>query len=195
MRVLVGCEFSQIVCSSFRERGFEAYSCDVLPTEGKPEWHIQGDVLDILNDGWDLGIFHPECTYLTLAGARWFYDDRYPDRWQQQESAIGFFQKLQSAPIEKIAIENPQPFRRVMDKVGRYTQKIQPWQFGDAETKGICLWLKNLPPLEVSVAEKPAAVKARVWRMPPGPTRQRERSRFFPAVARAMAEQWGRKCQ
>lgn len=191
MRVLVGCEFSQIVCKAFREAGHEAYSCDLRPTEGNTDWHIQGDVLKHLDAGWDLAIFHPECTYLTLAGARWFYDDRFPDRHEQRARAIEFFNALKAAPIKRKAIENPQPMKYAMDRVGRYDQKVQPWQFGDPETKGICLWLEGLPPLLPTVTEKPQKIDARVWRMAPGPNRQKERSRFFPGIAKAMVEQWG----
>lgn len=191
-KILIACEYSAIVRDAFRANGHDAWSCDIEPSEGDQDWHIKGDVLKILNRGWDMMIAHPPCTYLTLAGARWFYDDRYPTRRIDQANAIQFFKKLQSAPCKYIAIENPQPLGIVTAAIGPYDQKIQPWQFGDNETKGICLWLKNMPQLRPFVVKKPATVEARVWRMAPGPKRQKERSRFFRGVARAMADQWGR---
>ena len=192
MRVLVGCEFSARVRDAFRKGGHDAWSCDLRPTEGDPRFHIQGDVLDILNDGWDLGIFHPDCTHLTLAGARWFYDDRFPDKHRQRDEAIEFFNKLKNAPIPRIAVENPQPLGYVTERVGIYTQKVQPWQFGDKETKGICWWLKYLRPLVPTVKKKPEDVVARVWRMPPSANRQKDRSRFeFDGLLNAMVKTWG----
>lgn len=130
MKVLVGCEFSQIVTKAFRERGYEAYSCDLLPTEGNPEWHIQGNVLDYLDDGWDLGIFHPPCTHLASSGARWFKEKIRDGR---QQSAIDFFMKLVNANIPKIAIENP---IGIMSRIYRKPdQIIQPYQFGHSVRK------------------------------------------------------------
>ena len=102
MRVIVGCEFSQVVTQAFRAKGHEAYSCDVLPTEGNPDWHIQGDLLEILSNDWDMGIFHPPCTYLASSGARW-----WKDRRQEQVEALQFVRALLGAPIERIALENP----------------------------------------------------------------------------------------
>lgn len=203
MRVLIACEFSGVVRRAWREAGHDAWSCDILPAEDSSPHHLQMDVRHALTGNmyftpmgsvtvpWDLMIAHPPCTHLSLAGARWFYDKRFPNKADDQKTAITFFQTLQSAPIERICIENPQPLGRVMQGVGRYDQKFQPWSFKDDETKGICLWLKNLPPLIRWVTKKPDNVKARVWRMPPGPERQKERSRFFPGTAKAMAEQWG----
>ena len=190
MRILVACEFSGTVRDAFASRGHDAWSCDYRPSETYGN-HYQCDVRDVIYNGWDVMIAHPDCTHLTLAGARWFYDERFPNKARDQKVAIQFFKELQNAPIPKIAIENPQPLGTVMEAVGRYSQKVQPWNFGDNETKGICLWLKNLPPLVPSVTEKPDNINARVWRMPPGPDRQKERSRFFKGVAAAMAEQWG----
>lgn len=186
MRVLIACEFSGRVRDAFLRRGHDAMSCDILPSDGP---HYQGDVLDILDDGWDMMIAHPPCTFLTLSGARWFGDPRYPSRYEDRELAIGFFQKLQAAPIEKIAIENPQPLGYVMERVGRYTQKCQPWWFGEPYTKGLCLWLKNLPPLFATdiVNEREPAV----WKMSPGPERQKERSITYRGFAEALAEQYG----
>lgn len=190
MRVLVACEFSGTVRRAFEKKGHDAWSCDLLPTEDDGP-HYRGDVLKILKDEWDLMVAHPPCTHLSLAGARWFYDERFPNKKLDQKKAIKFFQVLQEADIPRIAIENPQPLGCVMEEVGRYDQKFQPWNFRDNETKGICLWLKNLPALVPWVTKKPNDIKARVWRMPPGPERQKERSRFFEGIATAMAEQWG----
>jgi len=193
MRVLIGCEESQVVCKAFREKGHEAYSCDIQECSGgKPEWHIKGDVLDNL-EGWDLGIFHPDCTYLTNAGNKWLFVDSskstVSERLVLRDKAIEFFLKLKNAPIEKIAIENPQPHPYVIERVGRFTDKVQPWMFGDPETKGVCLWLKNLPPLMSTIIEsKREDLK---HRLPPGPERAKLRSKFFPNMAEAMADQWG----
>lgn len=187
---LVACEFSQVVTSALRAAGIEAYSCDLQPTEGNPAWHIQRDAIEVAyGRRWGGMIAHPECTHMALAGARWFYDPRFPNKAADRDAAIDFWLKLWNAPIPRKAFENPQPLAYVMGRIGRYTQKLQPWQFGDPETKGVCLWLDGLPPL-VPTHEKPKTTTARVWRMPPGPNRKKERSRFFPGIARAMASQW-----
>lgn len=191
-RILVGCEFSARVRDAFRNAGHDAWSCDLRPTEGDPAYHIQGDVMEQLDRGWDMAIFHPDCTHLTLAGARWFYDARFPDKHRQRDEAIEFFTKLKNAPIMQIAVENPQPLGYVTDRVGMYSQKVQPWQFGDKETKGICWWLKYLPPLVPTVKKKPEGVIARVHLMPPSANRQKERSRFdFDRLLSAMVKTWG----
>lgn len=194
MRVLVACEFSATVRDAFRARGHDAWSCDLLPTEGDPEFHIQGDVLEWLefDAPWDMMIAHPPCTYLANSGVRWLYDKnsgRAAQRWSALEESVQFFEALLNADIPRICIENPIQHKHC--QISKPDQIVQPWQFGDNETKAVCLWLKNLPKLEVPVAEKPADVNARVWRMPPGPDRQKERSRFFKGIASAMAEQWG----
>src|SRR5690349_922709 len=141
MRILVACEFSGIVRDAFIARGHDAVSCDLLPTE-RPGPHYQGDVRDLLGQGWDLMIAHPPCTYLTRAGARWWKD---PARQLAAEEAIAFVRQLWVAPIERIAIENP--IGKLHQAMGRPQQIIQPWQHGHGETKATCLWLKNLPPL------------------------------------------------
>ena len=191
MKILVACEFSQIVTTALRRAGHDAYSCDIQETEGNKDWHIRDDAIEVANDSsWDALIAHPECTHLTLAGARWFYDERFPNKHKDREEAIIFWKKLWNSPAKLKAFENPQPLSYVTDMVGQYSQKIQPWQFGDNETKGVCLWLKGLSPLVPKIRTKPNLVQARVWKMPPGPNRKRERSRFFPGIARAMSEQW-----
>ena len=193
MRVIVGCERTQIITQAFLRKGHDAWSCDLAPTEGDSSRHYQCDVLDILGNDWDLGIFHPDCTYLTNAANKWLYVDSakstVEERLIYRDEAIVFFKKLQNAPIEKIAIENPQPHPYVISKVGRFSDKVQPWMFGDPETKGVCWWLKNLPPLMSTVIEsKREALK---HMLPPGPERAMLRSRFFPKMAEALADQWG----
>ena len=182
MKVLIACEFSQVVTRAFRDRGHEAYSCDLLPAEGNSEWHIQADVLKHLNDGWDLMIAHPPCTHLAVSGARWF---KYKTR--EQEEALEFVELLMLAPVFRIAIENPVSI--ISTRIRKPDQIIQPWQFGQGETKTICLWLKNLPKL------KPTNVVAgrehRIWKEPPSPERWKNRSRFYRGIAEAMATQWG----
>jgi site-specific DNA-cytosine methylase len=182
MRILVACEFSGVVRDAFRLRGHEAISCDLLPTE-RPGPHHQGDVRDILDDGWDLMIAHPPCTDLAVSGARWFKAKGA----ERQNDAVEFVRLLLDAPIPSIALENPVSI--LSSRIGRPAQIIQPWQFGHPETKATCLWLKNLPLL------RPTKViegrEQRVHRLPPGPDRWRERSRTFEGIAAAMAEQWG----
>ena len=182
MRVLVACEFSQIVTKAFRDKGHEAFSCDILPTEGNPDWHIQGDVLEILNDGWDLMIAHPPCTHLAVSGARWFETKR-----AEQQGALSFVWRLMTAPFDKIAIENPVSI--ISSRIRKPDQIIQPWQFGHGETKATCLWLKNLPKLTpTNIVE---GRTSRVHHEPPGPERWKNRSRTYQGIAAAMADQWG----
>lgn len=180
-RILVGCEFSGIVRDAFRARGHDAWSCDLLPTEGDPTYHIQDDVRNHIEDGWDMAIFHPTCTYLTRAGDRWYRDS--PLRLE----AAAFVRELYNAPIPRIAIENP---RGAMNRLWRRPdQVIQPWWFGEGETKATCLWLKNLPPLMATSVS--TGREHRIHRLPPGPNRWKERSRTLPSVAEAFADQWG----
>jgi len=184
MRVLVACEYSATVRDAFRARGFDAWSCDLLPTEGDPRWHIQGDVLELLGDGWDLLIAHPPCTDLAVSGARHFAAKIADGR---QARALEFVQRLLDAPIPHIALENPVSV--ISSKIRKPDQTIQPWQFGHGETKATCLWLKNLPrlkPTDIVEGREP-----RVHRMAPGPNRWKERSRTLPGVAAAFASQWG----
>jgi len=182
MKVLVACEFSGIVRDAFRERGHDAWSCDLLPTE-KPGPHIQGDVLEILDKGWDLMIAHPPCTHLAVSGARWFKDKKY-----EQANALGFVRLLMGAFIDKICIENP--ISVISTRIRKPDQIIQPWQFGHGETKAICLWLKGLPLLEPT--DIVPGREARIHKMSPSPDRWKNRSRFYHGIAQAMAEQWGK---
>jgi site-specific DNA-cytosine methylase len=208
MNVLVACEESQRVCTAFREKGHNAFSCDILPCSGgHPEWHIQGDVLKILNpyelpfggeviefrtmDGtdyviekWDLIVAFPPCTHLAVSGARYFEQKRKDGRQQQ---GVDFFMEFTKADCEKIAIENP--IGIMSTHYRKPDQIIQPWMFGHGETKATCLWLKNMPKLEpTNIVD---GREQRIWRMPPGPERAKERSKTFPGIAKAMAEQWG----
>lgn len=193
MRVLIGCEFSQVVTAAFRERGHEAYSCDLLPTEGNPAWHFQDDVLQVLErERFDLGIFHPPCTYLSNAGAKHLYKGGtlQKDRLALGLEAKELFMAMLNAPIEKICIENPIPSTVFL--LPKYDQVIQPFYFGHPFQKKTCLWLKNLPPL-ISTDICEVAESSRVagnWFNKGGKDRQRNRAKTFPGIARAMAAQW-----
>ena len=189
MRVLVACEFSGIVRDAFAAQGCDAWSCDLLPTE-KPGQHIQGDVLDVLDQGWDLMVAHPPCTHLAVSGARWF-----KGKVQEQAAALDFVQRLLDAPIPRIALENPVSI--ISSRIRRPDQIIQPWQFSHPESKTTCLWLKNLWPLTpTDVLPLPRSGR---WanqtpsgrnNIGPSPDRWKLRSRTYPGIARAMAEQW-----
>lgn len=191
MRVIVGCEFSQVVTRAFRDKGHEAYSCDLLPTEGNPAWHFQEDILELLKrERFDLAIFHPPCTHLAVSGARWF-----KHKLSEQEEALNFVKTLMSVPINKICIENP--ISIISSHIRKPDQIIQPWMFGHGETKATCLWLKGLPKLEPTHRKnelfsepEPNERIARVHLMPPSPDRWKERSRTYQGIANAMAEQW-----
>ena len=182
MRVLIGCEYSGRVRQAFRNLGHDAWSCDLLESEDNSEFHIQGDVIPLLSERWDLGIFHPPCTHLAVSGSRWF-----KDKVKEQAEALVFVQTLMDAPIPMIAIENP--ISVISSRIRKPDQIIQPWQFGHGETKATCLWLKGLPKLvPTNIVE---GREARVHRMPPWPDRWKERSRTYQGIADAMAEQWG----
>jgi hypothetical protein len=210
MKFLIACEESQRVCTALRALGFEAYSCDILPCSGgHPEWHIQDDVLNHLDGGFDCMIGHPECRFLTITGNKWFKPEfvtRFPDRKHKREQAKEFFMKLVNAPIRHIAIENPVG---VMSTCYRKPdQYIQPFQFGHPTTKKTGLWLKNLPKLKPTKIVEPQFYIAAGKRysataymskralnhldyLPPSPERSRLRSRTFEGIAEAMANQWG----
>lgn len=181
MRVLVACEFSGLVREAFIRKGHDAWSCDFLESE-IPGHHYQGDVRSVLSEKWDLMICHPPCTHLAVSGARWFKDKK-----QEQIEALEFVKCLMSAPINKIALENP--ISIISTHFRKPDQIIQPWQFGHPETKATCLWLKNLPKLIPTNIV--SGRSHRIHEMPPGPNRWRERSRTFRGIAQAMADQWG----
>ena len=206
MKVLVACEYSGRVRDAFIKAGHEAISCDLVPTDA-PGPHYQGDVMNIINDGWDLLIAFPPCTYLTLTGNKWFkpeFADRFPQRHQQRKDAVDFFMKLAAIPIPKIAIENP---IGVMSSIYRKPdQIIQPWQFGFPTTKATCLWLKGLPALKpTNIVDKGEVVISKSgnrmsrWyyetsKLPlKNGARAKARSVTFQGVADAMADQWGKE--
>lgn len=183
MRVLIACEFSGRVRDAFAVRGHDAWSCDLLPTEVVGN-HLQCDVREVLHHEWDLMIAHPPCTYLAVSGARW-----WRGREHLQKQAFDFVCELLFAPIDKIAIENPRgALSRLLYEPD---QVIQPYWFGEPESKATCLWLKGLPTLRATEVISPPNIKTSVHKEPPGPNRWRNRSRTFIGVAAAMAEQWG----
>ena len=179
-RVLVACEYSGRVRDAFIRNGCEAVSCDLLPTD-QPGPHYQGDVFDIINDGWDLMVAHPPCTHLAVSGARWFYKKE-----KEQEEALDFVRRLMAAPIPQVAIENPVSV--ISSKIRKPDQIIQPWMFGHGETKATCLWLKNLPPLQPT--EIVEGRENKVHRMPPSEHRWKLRSLTYQGIADAMGDQW-----
>lgn len=183
MRVLIACEFSGQVREAFRRLGHDAWSCDLEPAEDNSPFHFQADALTLLGEDWDLMVAHPPCTHLSVSGARWFPEKRADGR---QRQGAEFFMQLVRAPIPRVAIENPVC---IMSGWREPDQIIQPWQFGHGETKATCLWLKGLPRL-VPTRLVPGRVP-RLHLLSPGPTRARERSRTYPGIAQAMAEQWG----
>jgi hypothetical protein len=183
MKVLIACEFSGVVRDAFFRAGHDAWSCDFLPTE-IPGNHVQGDVREILDRGWDMMIAHPPCRFLARSGSRW-----WKETWRQveQKSAINFVEELLDAPIDRIAIENPVGI--LSTAIRRPDCITQPWWFGEPETKATCFWLKNLPPLLAT--EMGQGRRERVHRLPPSADRWKERSRTLPGVAAAMVTQWG----
>lgn len=181
MKVLIACEFSGIVREAFKTKGHEALSCDLLSSE-IPGNHHQGDVRDIIDDGFDLMIAHPPCTHLAVSGARWFKDKKV-----EQKEALDFVRFLMDSNIPKIAIENP--ISIISSHIRKPDQIIQPWQFGHGETKATCIWLKNLPRLQpTNIVD---GRKDRIHKLPPSENRWKERSRTYEGIAKAMAEQWG----
>jgi len=184
MRILIACEESQVVTSAFRERGHRAFSCDVLPTSGeRPEWHFKEDVKTLLFHKWDMIVAFPPCTHLASSGARWFKEKQADGR---QQAGIDFFMLFANHSCPRIAIENPVGIMSTHYR--KPDQIIQPWQFGHGETKATCLWLKGLPLLTpTNIVE---GREQRIWKMPEGPSRTRERSKTYPGIATAMASQW-----
>lgn len=181
MKILIACEYSGTVREAFSKLGHDAWSCDILESE-IPGNHYKGDVRDIICAGWDIMIAHPPCTHLAVSGARWF-----KDKQREQAEALEFVGLLMNAPIGRIAIENP--ISIISSRFRKPDQVIQPWQFGHGETKATCLWLKNLPKLKpTNIVE---GREQRIWKLPPSTDRWKERSRTFPGIAAAMADQWG----
>ena len=200
MRALIGCEFSGTVRRALRARGVDAWSCDLLPAADGSPHHIQGDVLEQLGGGWDLGVFHPPCTYLCSSGLHW--NVRRPERAMLTEQAEQFAVALWNAPIPMVALENP--IGRLSKTLGEPTQIIQPWQFGADASKATCLWLRGLPVLAPTVYIAPRVVLhggkfAMRWanqtnsgqnNLPPTHDRWALRSETYPGIADAMAKQW-----
>lgn len=192
MKVLIACEYSGTVRDAFIAKGHDAMSCDILPTD-VPGPHYQGDIMDILYDGWDLMIAHPPCTYLSNAGARFLYPGKVlnPARLEKGLAAKAFFMALHNAPIDKICVENPVP-SKIFGLPG-YSQVVEPYMFGHPFKKKTCLWLKNLPALMstdiVGVAESTKVPGN--WFNKGGKDRQKNRAKTFEGIANAMAEQWG----
>lgn len=196
-RILVACEFSGTVRDAFLARGYDAWSCDLLPDERGSNRHIRGDVRDVLGYGWDLLIVaHPPCTRLCLSGLRWLHTPppgrTVEEMWADLDAGAALFSDLWNAPIERIAVENPKMHRHAKARIVNYqepAQFVQPWEHGHGETKATGLWLKNLPALvPTNIVE---GREARVHRMSQKPDRWRERSRTFAGIAAAMADQWG----
>jgi hypothetical protein len=201
MRVLLACEESQAVAREFRALGHEAYSCDILPTSGQnPEWHIQGDVINHLNDGWDLIIGFPPCTYMTNGGAVRMYPKKGqidPERFQKAMKAKALFMAIYNAPVKHIAIENPLPMKVI--GLPERSQLIHPYQFGDPYSKKTCLWLKNLSNLVPTnvLSEYQPFINGGGGRMNRAHYKDKKfaggsiaRSKTFPGIAKAMALQW-----
>jgi hypothetical protein len=209
MRILVACEESQTITKELRALGHEAYSCDILPCSGgHPEWHLQQDVFEVIEQGWDMMIAHPPCTYLAVSGARWLYNkdgSKNEDRWRNQAEALDFVQRLMDAPIEKIAIENP--ISVISTHIRKPDQIVQPWMFGDKASKSTCFWLKNLPlltPTEVVdkgefiefISKKGVKKRQPKWyfdalKEAKTPAERRTlRSKTFKGMAQAIANQW-----
>ena len=194
MKVLIACEYSGIVRDAFISLGHDAMSCDLLPTE-QPGPHYQGDVFDIIGDGWDLMIAHPPCTYLSSSGLHW--NGRVPGRAELTEEALEFVRRLLDAPIPKIALENP--VGCISSRIRKPDQIIQPWHFGDDASKKTCLWLKNLPLLRETnrlpgnnLTRRANQTASGQNKLGPSPDRQKIRSKTYQGIADAMAAQWGK---
>ncbi len=186
MRVLVACEYSGTVRDAFLALGHEAMSCDLLETDS-PGPHYRGDVREVLGNGWDLAVCHPPCTRLCNSGVSWLAKRNL---WADLDAAAAFFRLFMECDIPRVAIENPIPHKYALKLIGRtYDQVIQPWQFGQGESKATCLWLKNLPPLLPSCYVTTRT--QRLHRVPPGPDRWKIRSKTYQGIADAMANQWG----
>jgi len=196
MRLLVACEESGAVRDAFRDKGHDAWSCDYQECSADPTYHIRGDVLEVIDDNWDMLIGFPTCTYLCNSGVRHLHTD--PSRWLKLFEASEFFLKLWQAPIAKVVIENPIPHKYAVTLIGeKYTQLIQPWQFGHPESKATCLWERGVEPLVETdnvyelYKSLPKKEAQRIHYMSPGADRAKERSKTFKGISLAMAQKWG----
>jgi hypothetical protein len=197
LKVLVACEFSGVVRRAFREKGHDAWSCDLLPAEDNSEYHYQEDVTGVIAKGWDLMIAHPPCIYLCSSGLHW--NKRRPEREKLTEEALDFVRVFFDSSIEKVCIENP--IGRIGTAIRKADQVIQPYQYGHDASKRTALWLKNLPLLQPTAFVLPRMVKGKLrWsnqtdsgqnRLPPSDHRSMDRSRTYEGIAKAMAQQWG----
>lgn len=194
-RILVACEYSGVVRDAFTAVGWDAWSCDILPSD-TPGQHIQDDVLKYLDHGWDMMIAHPPCTYLTNSGVCWLH--KQPERWALMREGAEFFRTLLNANIPKICVENPIQHKYAKEIINKqYTQIVQPWMFGHPESKATCLWLKGLPKLSETTNVKkimmglPDNQRQRLHYLPPSEDRGKLRSKTYQGVADAMAAQWG----
>ena len=191
-KLLVACEYSGVVREAFAKKGWDAWSCDLLPTDQPSDKHIQGDVLEVINKGWDLIIAHPPCTHLSLSGAKYWAEKRADGR---QQAAIKFVEDIWDADCPRICIENPVGALTKHSKLGRATQYIQPYEFGHAEQKRTGLWLKGLPKLKgtkfIDVKGLPNKERHRLHWLPPSKDRWKIRSTTFQGVADALADQYG----
>lgn len=187
-RILIACEFSGIVREEFKKVGWDAWSCDLLDTE-IPGQHYKCDIRDVLYKDWDMLIAHPPCTRLCNSGVRWISERNL---WKELDEAANFFNLFKSVNIDRVCIENPIPHKYAVQKIGKYTQIVQPWQFGHYEKKATCFWLKNLPKLIPTCIVDKNKAKQSSWLASPGPDRSKFRSRTFLGIGKAMAEQWGK---
>ncbi len=187
-RLLNGCAKSKFIADAFEALGWDTWTCDILPAEG-PGNHIQDDVMKHLDDGWDMGIFHPDCTRLANSGVRWYHER--PELQPLVKDAADFFNRCLYAKIPLICIENPIQHKYAREFIRIYDQIVQPHYFGEPESKATCLWLVGLPKLIRTHWMPKESIRQSVWREGPNPQRKANRSRTFPAIAQAMAEQWG----
>lgn len=189
MRVLIACERSGVFRRAFRERGHDAWSCDLVPADDGSPHHVIGDALPLLSDGWDMLIAHPPCTRLCNSGVRWLSER---DLWQDMREAAAFFLAFLNAPVARVAVENPVMHGHARRIVGRGPDfTCQPWQFGDDYKKRTCWWTRGLPPLRPTSHLDGSTARAEAHRCPPGPDRARIRSQSYPGMAAAAADQWG----
>lgn len=191
MRLLVACESSERIKKAFMDEGYDAHSCDLKQGEQGLPNHHQCDVRELLESRWaqtlDMMIANPECTYLANSGVRWFFER--PERWDELKKAIEFFNYLLMADIPRIVVENSIQHKYARQYIRKPDQIIQPWWFGEGETKATCLWLVRVPPLMASLIH--TGREGRVFKEPPSPERQTNRSRTYNGIAQAMAKQWG----